>query len=511
MMHEFGNLAECSIIDVIRSIYVERLTGVLEVEHDEGRKRFDFVAGDLHLSGTHPLARRLAGVLDHRSRYAEGVPSDGALPNEEFRSELQHLVQRIVAMLVKLDDGVYRFSTDPEDLPLDLVGPLPTAYLVMEGTVHNLNEVQMLRSLGGEQARLVANHDPGIMNRLYEIDPQEMFLLSRAEEPTKVAALLRQVALPRELVLRTLCRFKAIGLVERPDGEEALKAEVREEAGASATDRFLKRIRQSLAERPVDLATDQHRSKLGELLVKVGAMSHYELLEVGFHATVDEVHEAYHRVAGLVHPDHAARLGLRGKDGGLYVLFERVTQAYLTLVDRELRAKYDKEAGIVAEDAEQIRHLRERDTEERDLARGHYERAMELFAAEDFHFALELARQAARIDPQAEYFALEGEIQAKNPHWVNGAIESYRQAVKLEPKNVEYHLSLGRLWEQTGNLARARSEYRATLQIFPHHDEATQALARVGERDAAPSRSSRGGNAVEGKGLFGRLKGWFGG
>ena len=38
-------------------------------------------------------------------------------------------------------------------------------------------------------------------------------------------------------------------------------------------------------------------------------------------------------------------------------------------------------------------------------------RALDLVENEEFHFALELTRQAIRADPRAEYFALLGRIQ----------------------------------------------------------------------------------------------------
>src|SRR6185369_6686467 len=106
---------------------------------------------------------------------------------------------------------------------------------------------------------------------------------------------------------------------------------------------FSDRIAASLAQRPVYLAVPVHRERVAELLRQVGEASFYDLLGVDPAAPALKVHEGYERTARLVHAAHAERLGLAGREGVLEVLFERVTEAYLTLSNPDRRKRYDRE------------------------------------------------------------------------------------------------------------------------------------------------------------------------
>jgi DnaJ domain len=191
---------------------------------------------------------------------------------------------------------------------------------------------------------------------------------------------------------------------------------------------FASRISKSLAEQPLTLETSAHRERVAALLRQIGEVSFYDLLSIGPAAPVPEIHQAYEKLARIVHPQHAARLGLEGKEGVLEVLFERATQAYLTLTHPERRKEYDRELGPEGQGAATVRTRAE---ENRERARQCYVRASSLAAAEEFHFAIELAREATRIDPRAEYFALLGDLLAKNDRWLLQSAECYTRALAL--------------------------------------------------------------------------------
>lgn len=247
---------------------------------------------------------------------------------------------------------------------------------------------------------------------------------------------------------------------------------------------FGQRISRSLAERPLDLDPGAHREKVAALLRGSGEATHYEFLGVELVARAMEIHEGFERTARLVHPDHAARLGLTGREGVLEVLFERATRAYLTLSDPESRKAYDRgldpraRAALVAAIAPQ-------GDASRDLARGYYQRACSLVDAEDYHFAVELLQQAVKIDPRGEYYALLGRIQARNPQWLDEAAESLQRAIDLGTTD--------------RSLPDALAEVRRLIATGEASDEEMEiSLVDVDEEDEpaprrqAPGKASRG-------------------
>ena len=531
-----GHLTRHSIVEVIRNIYLDGRTGTLEIEHEDKKRRFYFVSGELHLPGSHGLAQRLGELLqvERRLRASEEDSRDDldvpalegsvdadvfarqraleAVQNPEDRAKaaehLKVLVERIVDVLVEWEHGSYEFDGDLRRLPVDLVGPLPTAYLVMEGSVRGLTDEELIERMGGEEALLVANRDSELLGNLHAFDPGEMFLLSRADSPITLKELLRQVPGERMATLIMLNRLRAVDLLEVASSEET---PVGTATGSvqlidSMVERFLQRIGNELESNPATIDSEEHRSKVANLIVKVGSMTHYELLEIGYHDTDKQVHEAYQELARQLHPRHASALGLGGREGALRLLFERATVAYLTLSDPVRRAEYNQAAGI---DASRLPSTRQRADEQRKVAEENYRRALELVEQEDFHFALELTRQSIRADPRAEYFALLGFIQRRNPHWLEQAAESYRQAIKRDAQNPEYRVALGQLMESLGEPHSARVHYSAALQVAPDMEEAIDGMQRVQERRLLSNVVGSKGAADGRGGLMAKIRGLF--
>lgn len=183
---------------------------------------------------------------------------------------------------------------------------------------------------------------------------------------------------------------------------------------------FSDRIVRSLAERPAELAVAAHREEVASLVRRVGEASFYEMLGVDPAAPVLKVHEAYERVARQVHPSNAERLDLTGREGVLNLLFERVTEAYLTLSYTDRRKVYDRESPAAPPPVAVPRA---------DEAHRLFEKARVLAAAEQLHAAVELLREAVRTTPKADYLALLGLLQTRNRLWLRHAEENLRQAI----------------------------------------------------------------------------------
>ena len=189
---------------------------------------------------------------------------------------------------------------------------------------------------------------------------------------------------------------------------------------------FSERIARGLAERPVQILPREHREQVALLLKQLGEGTFYHLLGIDPGSGAREVYDAYDRTARLVHPSHARRLGLDGREGVLELLFEQVTRAYLTLSDPERRKAYDREVGPARWTA-----LKTGSASRDEEAQRRFERAQALAAAEEYHSAIELLQQAARFAPKAEIHALLGLLQARNPQWSEDAAGNLERALEL--------------------------------------------------------------------------------
>ena len=189
---------------------------------------------------------------------------------------------------------------------------------------------------------------------------------------------------------------------------------------------FSARVERGLSERPVTLPIQEHRERVAAFLRQVGTGTYYHLLDIEPTSGAGEIHRAYEQVARLVHPYHSFRLGLKGREGLLKVLFERATLAYLTLSDRDRRKAYDRDMGPAVWSA-----LKTSSSSAEEVARRCIARARTLAGEEDFHSAIEVLRESLRQTPLADGYALLGLLLAKNPQWLADARDALVRAVEM--------------------------------------------------------------------------------
>jgi tetratricopeptide (TPR) repeat protein len=223
---------------------------------------------------------------------------------------------------------------------------------------------------------------------------------------------------------------------------------------------FSERIARSLGERPLEIGGTEHRERVAAMVREVGGATFYQLLSVGPTASPEKVHEGYERVARLVHPSHAPSLGLEGREGVLEVLFERATAAYVTLSHPGKRRDYDREVGPAG--WPESAPGKSRAEENRDRARGYFNRASAFAAREEVHFAIELLREAVRIDPQAKYYVLLGDLQTRNQNWLRQAVDSYARALEIGGPDPQVEEAMARVRQQMADIAAGIAPQPAT-------------------------------------------------
>lgn len=255
-------------------------------------------------------------------------------------------------------------------------------------------------------------------------------------------------------------------------------------------ERFRRRIGASLAADPVTLPAEEHRRHVAGLFARLGELDFYELLGVGPEARDEEVHRAYVTAARLLHPEHAPRLAMAGAEAALELLFERTTEAYLTLSDPDRALRYATALGERRPPG--AAGTAEREEERRREAARQFQIAHNLATDGRYHDAVQVLQQVVSLAPRSDYFALLSECLAHNPNWLPRAVEAARSAVELSPESAVLLTRLAHLHERRGDRARAMARYREALELDP-----TLADARAGiERLAAEAPDSRSGGLV---------------
>jgi tetratricopeptide (TPR) repeat protein len=98
--------------------------------------------------------------------------------------------------------------------------------------------------------------------------------------------------------------------------------------------------------------------------------------------------------------------------------------------------------------------------------------------AEQFLRAATTLKPTANVDEghARAWLSLAHVLENSNP---DGAIEAYKQAAALEPKELEPHLSAGLLQEKENHFANAEQEYKQALALDPSSSDALTGLANI--------------------------------
>ncbi len=453
-----------SLRGIVRSMYLGRESGVIDIRHARGTESLFFRRGELYLDRDHDRAVRVAPLL-------AAVPSGSrAAGSPELRLELQDLAQT----LMSLHDPRVEVKS-AESMVVELTGPFPTVSFLLSLIDLIDDESQLVELVGGPNVRYRNHNETPALDQLPPLDPEMAGALVSLETPTQVHDLLRGAARDRLGRMRGLAKLWAVGLVTATEGpggsgrQELLSPKML--AG------FVERIGEDLRRNPLELDSEEHRARLAEMLGSLGEKNHYELLGLEPRTAAEEVFGAYHEIARVVHPLHAERLGFKGKEAAMQVLFERATEAYLTLSDPRRRASYNTVAGIQigqAVDASQ------REEEKRSLARQSYRRASSCLSEMDYSQAIDLLKEAVRMDPRPEYYVRLGMAQSKNPHWRPQALISLERAREMAPDDAGVLVAYGGLLESMERVEDARRQYQAALELMPDHVEARDAIERLG-------------------------------
>ncbi len=463
---------------VVRSIYLGRRSGLVEVERDDEQIGLFFRHGEIYLDRDDPTALKIGPLLA-----MAGSDRPAADP------ELGNAVEALARELGPRPDVEAKFSR--ERVVVELIGPLPTVRFVQELATHGCDESQLLERLGGESEQLRTSAATPALEQLPGLEPDMANVMVTLAQPASVASLLRGAGADRLAVLRALTRLWSVGLVVRVgDGAESDESWGGGVLSAKLLEQFTARIAEDLESEPLALDPEIHRARLGKLLSRLGQMNYYQLLGIDPRADGEQIFTAYSALARVVHPSHTSGLGLEGKEVAVSVMFEKATEAYLTLSDPRRRASYNTVAGVhvrVAVDQDQ------RDEEKRSIAEQNYRRAASCLSQMDFSLAVDLLKEAARMDPRPEYFARLGLAQSKNPNWHRHAVESYRRAVELDPDNAGTRAAYGTLLEEMDRRDDAREQYKEALELMPDNPDAQAGLDRLGTGTFASFTPKAGG------------------
>jgi tetratricopeptide (TPR) repeat protein len=396
-----GEIAEGVLPQLLRSLYVERRSGMLRLVRGEEEQSLRFHGGHIVNAQTSIKTERLGEMLVRRGllsapdlvRSTEIVMREkrrlgavlaelGLLDRNGLEDAIAFHVHEMLARLFAWPDGRFSFEDEPEETSREEVTlKLSTGELILEA-VRAVKDPDVVRyALGDIDGVLALSSDPLLRFQKLTLSPADGFVLSRIDGVASAREILQMIPLPAEETQKSLFGLLSTGVIAYT-GEKRRKREPPAPAPAAADPVPVPPAPAAAAPptppapaappppapspaaatvaaapppaaasaaappaAPLDQKADERRREIDEAWEGLATRNHFEVLGLQRAVSEAEVKDAYFRLAKRFHPDvhHGATLGdLRDK---LEAVFIRLGQAYDTLRDPKKRADYEERLG----------------------------------------------------------------------------------------------------------------------------------------------------------------------
>lgn len=219
----------------------------------------------------------------------------------------------------------------------------------------------------------------------------------------------------------------------------------------------------------VQLAPDELRARIREKADAAERQDHFEVLEIGAGATVEEARAAYFRLARVFHPDKLPPT-LEPERDACTRLFARIDLAFRTLTDTAARAKYV--SGVHARTSSPPPRAKPIIEARGALARGDH---ASVVAA--------CARGLSKDPEDGDLMALAAWARAclvaDGPGIEDALLDelaALERAIALAPVSADAHFYRAEINRRLGRPMHALRDYREALERNPHHVDALREM-----------------------------------
>jgi tetratricopeptide (TPR) repeat protein len=452
----------------LRKVHFRKLSGQLNFKRQAVHKQLLFMNGDLVHAKTNIPEERLGEVLFKLGKISSEAHSEIERYIEPHKAIGETLAEKGLTSQRNIDDGLayqmreITLSLFPhfdaeivfqEKLSLiepDRVTRVNIPYLIEDG-IRRMKFQPALQQFLERKSPYPKN-----TTYLHLLTAEEKQIFDKIKGGEDSASIWRSLKYNPEFFWKGLYLFYCLNLIDFrdedqiPGGPEKEKEKDEEEAAGLA-------------------AAQEQLAEVEALHDKIGEMSYYQILGIGKQATEEDVKKAYFQLARKFHPDRFSRSLPAVERVKIEDVFDKITKAYRTLTNRELRKVYDiKTPAAGAED-------RGKDAAKK--ADTKFRQAKTLYGQGRYEDAVILLEEAVRLNKiKGDYFLLLALTEMKIPGFRRKAEEHFLKAIELEPWNPECYVGLGMLYRQEGLTLKATKLFQKALEYDDEHETALREL-----------------------------------
>ena len=231
---------------------------------------------------------------------------------------------------------------------------------------------------------------------------------------------------------------------------------------------------------PSSAASEPFEKELIAIYNDMQCQNHWQVLGLPRDAGYESIDAAYGKLFQRFDPEQWEHIADEGFQEKLSFVRTRVKEAYLTL-SSQTSANVYSELDEHENQYQEGKEPWEPDASERiepsgwerpkdpEMAASLFNQAKRAFKEADFWKTIELCRQSIELDgePIPARYHLLGRALAENPRWRKDAEANLKIAIKLEPWEPRFLISLGQLYDQEGLHERAERTFEQVRTVDP--------------------------------------------
>ncbi len=511
-----GRLGEAQLPALFRALQRAQATGILTVTRNDQTKLVYFKTGDVVFGSSRYEDDRLGEMLIKWGKitYAQYETSvrlltstgkrQGAIlveqgfltPKELFLSVTAQVKEIILSLFTWLD-GDYRF--EEQALPTNEVITLrmSSASLIYEGIRRLTDVTRLCRLLPPFETVVGMSTDPRDLFQPVAVAKAERDFLSLVDGNRTIRDLLCASTLPALHAMQMLYFLFAAGIVQAKspastsESSEDSRQRIEGELEAIIAEAISRKKEEEMEKSRIELfeeATADEESVSPEAIQRayeaLEGKDHYEVLGMSRDASSTEIKKAYFRLAKAYHPDRHHQSGMEASHQMLEVLFDRLTQAYDTLISGTAKRRYDEGQAFKRHPPSTGAKPAEAKQREQQAAE-QWKRGETALLAGKIREAVYCLEWAVQMDgKKARYHALLGQALANLPGRLKDAESRLQAAIEMEPTNSDYYVVLGLLYLKLKNREKAIAMFDEALRWDPANAKAKEQLARLKRRSS---------------------------
>ncbi len=194
------------------------------------------------------------------------------------------------------------------------------------------------------------------------------------------------------------------------------------------------------------------------------ANDYYATLRIPKTASGADIKKAYLQMARDTHPDRFKDPEEKKKADAH---FQKITEAYNQLRHVKSRQEYDRDLAKEKRSPEQEADLFFKNAELREQSK-------------DYETALKFYYEAMRLQPKKlEYVMAAARLFVMDKSKTRQAADLFTKAMEIDPKSPDPHVELGDVYLRSGLTVRAMRIYATALEKFPNHPELKRRMVKL--------------------------------